>query len=68
MEYPYALSKNIRGTITMHWKKIYKMNCNSIRLLMSIWSWVKDTLVLYGAVFGVFLAQILKKFPINCSR
>ena len=63
-EYPYALSKNIGEQITMHWKKIYKMNCNSIRLF-NVYGPRSRTSGAYGAVFGVFLAQILKKFPLT---
>ena len=48
----------------MHWKKIYKMNCNSIRLF-NVYGPRSRTSGAYGAVFGVFLAQILKNFPLT---
>ena len=63
-EYPYALSKNLGEQITLHWKKIYKMNCNSIRLF-NVYGPRSRTSGAYGAVFGVFLAQILKNFPLT---
>ena len=63
-EYPYALSKNLGEQVVMHWKKIYKMNCNSIRLF-NVYGPRSRTSGAYGAVFGVFLAQILKNFPLT---
>ena len=63
-EYPYALSKNLGEQITMHWNKIYNINCNSIRLF-NVYGPRSRTSGAYGAVFGVFLAQILKKFPLT---
>ena len=63
-EYPYALSKNLGEQITMHWNKIYKLNCNSIRLF-NVYGPRSRTSGAYGAVFGVFLAQILKNFPLT---
>ncbi|MSP11202.1 MAG: NAD-dependent epimerase/dehydratase family protein [Pelagibacteraceae bacterium] len=63
-EYPYALSKNLGEQITMHWNKIYNLNCNSIRLF-NVYGPRSRTSGAYGAVFGVFLAQILKKFPLT---
>jgi UDP-glucose 4-epimerase len=63
-EYPYALSKNLGEQITMHWNKIYNLDCNSIRLF-NVYGPRSRTSGAYGAVFGVFLAQILKKFPLT---
>ncbi len=63
-EYPYALSKNLGEQITMHWNKIYNINCNSIRLF-NVYGPRSRTSGAYGAVFGVFFAQILKKFPLT---
>jgi len=63
-EYPYALSKNLGEQITMHWSKIYGLNCSSIRLF-NVYGPRSRTSGAYGAVFGVFLAQILNKFPLT---
>ncbi len=63
-EYPYALSKNLGEQITIHWEKIYKINCNSIRLF-NVYGPRSRTSGAYGAVFGVFLAQILRNFPLT---
>lgn len=56
--YPYALTKNIGEQYVMHWHKIYKLPCVSLRLF-NVYGPRARTAGAYGAVFGVFLAQKL---------
>lgn len=61
-EYPYALSKYLGECIMLHWAKVYKMGVVSLRIFNAYGPRVRTTGV-YGAVFGVFLAQKLKGLP-----
>lgn len=63
-QYPYALSKYLGECLVLHWSKIYKMNNVSLRLF-NVYGPRSRTNSNYGAMFGVFLAQKLKKKPIT---
>ena len=63
-EYPYALSKNLGEQLVLHWEKVYKLNVTSFRFF-NVYGPRSRTTGAYGAVFGVFLAQILKNFPLT---
>lgn len=62
--YPYALSKYQGEQLVMHWHKVYNLKCNSIRIFNAYGPRVKTTGA-YGAVFGVFLKQLLEKKPLT---
>jgi UDP-glucose 4-epimerase len=55
-EYPYALSKYLGECAVLHWSKVYRLPVNCIRIFNAYGPRVRTTGV-YGAVFGVFLAQ-----------
>jgi UDP-glucose 4-epimerase len=55
-EYPYALSKYLGECAVLHWGKVYRLPVNCIRIFNAYGPRVRTTGV-YGAVFGVFLAQ-----------
>lgn len=63
-EYPYALSKYLGECAVLHWAQVYRMPCISIRIFNAYGPRVRTTGV-YGAVFGVFLAQKLKGKPLT---
>ena len=63
-EYPYALSKNLGEKLVFHWEKVYKLNSVSLRFF-NVYGPRSRTTGAYGAVFGVFLAQKLKKKPLT---
>ena len=63
-EYPYAFTKWQGEEIVMHWAKIYKFPAVSLRFF-NIYGPRSRTSGAYGAVFGVFLAQKLFKFPLT---
>lgn len=62
--YPYALSKYIGEQYVLHWNKVYKMPCISLRLF-NVYGPRGRTTGTYGAVFGVFLAQTLAGKPLT---
>lgn len=55
-EYPYALSKWLGECAVLHWEQVYGLPSVSIRMFNVYGPRVRTTGV-YGAVFGVFLAQ-----------
>jgi UDP-glucose 4-epimerase len=63
-EYPYALSKYLGEMAVLHWADVYRLPCVSIRIFNAYGPRVRTTGV-YGAVFGVFLAQKLKGKPLT---
>jgi UDP-glucose 4-epimerase len=63
-QYPYALSKYMGELSVMHWRKVYKLNCKSIRIFNAYGRRVRTTGA-YGAVFGVFFKQKLEKKPLT---
>lgn len=62
--YPYALSKYMGEQIALHWGKVYGLNVNSIRIFNAYGTRSRTTGA-YGAVFGVFLKQILESQPLT---
>jgi UDP-glucose 4-epimerase len=63
-EYPYALSKYLGELAVLHWGAVYGLPVNVIRIFNAYGPRVRTTGV-YGAVFGVFLAQKLKGKPLT---
>jgi UDP-glucose 4-epimerase len=61
-EYPYALSKYLGELTALHWAHVYKLPVVSIRMFNVYGPRVRTTGV-YGAVFGVFLAQKVNARP-----
>lgn len=61
-EYPYALSKYLGECSALHWHKVYRLPVNSIRIF-NAYGPRSRTSGVYGAVFGVFLAQKLAGKP-----
>lgn len=61
-QYPYALSKFQGEQAAMHWRHVYGLPVNSIRIFNAYGTRVRTTGA-YGAVFGVFLKQKLSGKP-----
>ena len=61
-QYPYALSKNLGEQVVMHWRQVYGMPVNSMRIFNAYGPRVRTTGA-YGAVFGVFFRQKLAGTP-----
>ena len=62
--YPYAFTKWQGEELVMHWFKIYNFPAISLRFF-NCYGPRSRTSGTYGAVFGVFLAQKLKKKPLT---
>lgn len=62
--YPYALTKKIGEDMVIHWSKLYKLNITSVRLF-NVYGPRVRTSGSYGAVFGVFMAQLIKNKPLT---
>lgn len=60
--YPYALTKYFGEQYVLHWNKVYKLPCVSLRFF-NVYGPRSRTSGAYGAVFGVFLAQKLAGRP-----
>jgi UDP-glucose 4-epimerase len=61
-EYPYALSKWMGEEAAFHWRRVYGLPVNSIRIF-NAYGTRSRTSGAYGAVFGVFLRQKLAGKP-----
>jgi UDP-glucose 4-epimerase len=61
-KYPYALSKYQGEQAAFHWRKVYGLPVNSIRIF-NAYGIRSRTSGAYGAVFGVFLRQKLAGAP-----
>jgi UDP-glucose 4-epimerase len=61
-QYPYALSKLMGEQAAFHWRRVYRMPVNSIRIFNAYGTRVRTTGA-YGAVFGVFFRQKLAGKP-----
>jgi UDP-glucose 4-epimerase len=62
--YPYALTKYLGEQLVMHWAKVYRLPVVSVRLF-NVYGPRARTSGTYGAVFGVFLAQLLAGEPLT---
>lgn len=61
-QYPYALTKYLGEQLVLHWGKVYQLPVLSLRLF-NVYGPRSRTSGVYGAVFGVFLAQKLNHQP-----
>ena len=62
--YPYALTKYLGEQLVLHWAKVYGLQAVSVRLF-NVYGPRARTSGTYGAVFGVFLAQMLAGVPLT---
>lgn len=62
--YPYALTKYLGEQLVLHWAQIYRLPAVSVRFF-NVYGPRARTSGTYGAVFGVFLAQILAGQPLT---
>lgn len=62
--YPYALTKYLGEQLVMHWAQVYKLPAVSVRLF-NVYGPRSRSSGTYGAVFGVFLAQLLAREPLT---
>jgi UDP-glucose 4-epimerase len=62
--YPYALTKYLGEQLVIHWANVYKLPCASVRFF-NVYGPRARTSGTYGAVFGVFLAQLLARKPLT---
>lgn len=61
-QYPYALTKYVGERYVLHWGRVYGLPVVSLRLF-NVYGPRSRTSGVYGAVFGVFLAQKLHHRP-----
>lgn len=62
--YPYALTKYLGEQLALHWAQVYRLPVSSVRLF-NVYGPRARTSGTYGAVFGVFLAQLLANKPLT---
>jgi UDP-glucose 4-epimerase len=62
--YPYALTKYLGEQLVLHWAGVYGLSAVSLRLF-NVYGPRARTTGTYGAVFGVFLAQLLADQPLT---
>jgi UDP-glucose 4-epimerase len=62
--YPYALTKYLGEQLVMHWAQVYNLPAVSVRFF-NVYGPRARTSGTYGAVFGVFLAQLLAGKPLT---
>jgi UDP-glucose 4-epimerase len=62
--YPYALTKYLGEQLVQHWAQVYHLPTVSLRLF-NVFGPRARTSGTYGAVFGVFLAQLLAGKPLT---
>lgn len=63
-EYPYAHTKRMGEEYVLHWGQVYKLPVLSMRFF-NVYGPRHRTSGTYGAVFGVFLAQLLNNQPLT---
>ncbi|HZD26955.1 MAG TPA: SDR family NAD(P)-dependent oxidoreductase [Alphaproteobacteria bacterium] len=63
-EYPYALTKYLGEQLALHWGQVYHLPVVSLRFF-NVYGPRARTSGSYGAVFGVFLAQLLAGEPLT---
>lgn len=61
-QYPYALTKYLGEQLVLHWAQVYHLPALTLRLF-NVFGPRSRTTGVYGAVFGVFLAQKLHQKP-----
>lgn len=61
-QYPYALTKYLGEQLVLHWAQVYQLPALCLRLF-NVFGPRSRTTGVYGAVFGVFLAQKLHGKP-----
>jgi UDP-glucose 4-epimerase len=62
--YPYALTKLLGEQMALHWAKVYGLPVTAVRLF-NVFGPRARTSGTYGAVFGVFLAQLIAGKPLT---
>jgi UDP-glucose 4-epimerase len=62
--YPYALTKYLGEQLARHWARVYQLPVVSVRFF-NVYGPRVRTNGTYGAVFGVFLAQLLAGQPLT---
>ncbi len=62
--YPYALTKYLGEQLVMHWATVYRLPAVSLRFF-NVYGPRARTSGSYGAVFGVFLAQLMAGQPLT---
>jgi UDP-glucose 4-epimerase len=62
--YPYALTKYLGEQLVMHWANVYRLPAVSVRFF-NVYGPRARTSGSYGAVFGVFLAQLMAGKPLT---
>ena len=62
--YPYALTKYLGEQLVLHWARVYGLPAVSLRFF-NVYGPRARTSGTYGAVFGVFLAQLLAGQPLT---
>jgi len=62
--YPYSFTKYIAEQSILHWANVYNIKAISLRLF-NVYGPRVRTVGHYGAVFGVFLAQLANNYPIT---
>jgi UDP-glucose 4-epimerase len=62
--YPYALTKYLGEQMVLHWAQVYRLPAVSVRFF-NVYGPRARTSGTYGAVFGVFLAQLLAGEPLT---
>jgi UDP-glucose 4-epimerase len=61
-KYPYSLTKRMGEELVLHWAELYRLPALSLRLF-NVFGPRSRTSGVYGAVFGIFLAQKLSGKP-----
>lgn len=62
--YPYALTKFLGEQLVLHWGGVYGLDVVALRLF-NVYGLRGRTAGTYGAVFGVFMAQLLGNKPLT---
>jgi UDP-glucose 4-epimerase len=64
LRYPYALTKYLGEQQVLHWSRVYGLSAIALRLF-NVYGPRARTSGTYGAVFGVFLAQLIARKPLT---
>ena len=62
--YPYALTKMMGEQLVLHWNKVFGIRATSLRLF-NVYGLRARCDNSYGAMFGVFLAQLVANLPLT---